>query len=164
MNITLIGMSGVGKSQIGKLLSEKLNYRFIDIDRIIENANGKKLQDILDNLGDERFIELEENAILSIGETTNSVISLGGSSIYSDRAMNFLKSTSKIVFLNAPLEKIKRRTINFSERGIVGLKKKGLEKLFEERLALYKRYASITIDLKDFNNELIVSRIIENIF
>jgi shikimate kinase len=164
MNITLIGMSGVGKSQIGKLLSEKLNYRFIDIDRIIENANGKKLQDILDNLGDERFIELEENAILSIGETTNSVISLGGSSIYSDRAMNFLKSTSKIVFLNAPLEKIKRRTVNFSERGIVGLKKKGLEKLFEERLALYKRYADITINLKDFNNELIVSRIIENIF
>ena len=50
MNITLIGMSGVGKSQIGKLLSEKLNYRFIDIDRIIENANGKKLQDILDSL------------------------------------------------------------------------------------------------------------------
>lgn len=163
MNITLIGMSGVGKSQIGKLLSEKLNYRFIDIDRIIENANGKKLQDILDSLEDERFIELEENAILSIGKTTNSVISLGGSSIYSDRAMNFLKSISKIVFLNAPLEKIKRRTVNFSERGIVGLKKKGLEKLFEERLTLYKRYAGITIDLKDFNNELIVSMIIENI-
>ena len=77
--------------------------------------------------------------------------------------MNFLKSISKIVFLNAPLEKIKRRTVNFSERGIVGLKKKGLEKLFEERLTLYKRNAGIIIDLKDFNNELIVSMIIENI-
>lgn len=161
MNITLIGMSGVGKSRIGKLLSNKLNYSFIDIDRIIEKDNNKKLQDLIDCLGDEKFLKLEENAIMSIGKASNSVICPGGSSIYSDRAMNFLKSISEIVFLNASLEEIKRRTVDFSERGIVGLKEKGLEKLFEERLPLYKRYASMTIDLRDFNDEVIVDMIIE---
>jgi shikimate kinase len=163
MNITLIGMSGVGKSRIGKLLSNKLNYGFIDIDRIIENGHSKKLQDILDCLGDEKFLKLEEDAILGIGKISNSVISPGGSSIYSERAMNFLKSISKIVFLNASLEEIKRRTVDFSGRGIVGLKEKGLEKLFEERLPLYKRYAGVTIDLKGFNDEVIVHMIIENV-
>jgi shikimate kinase len=163
MNITLIGMSGAGKSRIGKLLSKRLNYGFIEIDRIIEKDIDKKLQDIIDSLGDEEFLKLEEKAIMSIGKTRNSVISPGGSSIYSDRAMCFLKSISKIVFLNASLEEIKKRTVDFSERGIVGLKEKGLEKLFEERLPLYQRYTDMTIDPKNFNDETVVNIIVTKI-
>jgi len=163
MNITLIGMSGVGKSRIGRLLSRKLNYDYLDIDRLIEQRNNKKLQELIDCLGDEKFLKLEENAILSIGITNNSVISPGGSGIYSQRAMNFLKGISTIVFLNASLQEIKTRAGNFSKRGIVGLKEKGLEKLFEERLPFYKRYADITVDIEDFDAELIASMIIERV-
>jgi shikimate kinase len=163
MNITLIGMSGVGKSRIGKLLARKLNYDFLDIDRLIEQHNNKKLQEIIDCLGDEKFLEVEENTILVIGVTNNSVISPGGSAIYSERAMKFLKNNSTIVFLNASLKEIKTRTGNFSRRGIVGLKEKGIEKLFEERLPFYKRYADITVDIEDFDNELIANMIIERV-
>lgn len=161
MNVTLIGMSGVGKSKIGKLLSTKLNYEFIDVDRAIERDNGGKLQDILDSLGNENFLRLEESAIMGIGKVSNSVISPGGSSIYSDRAMTFLKGISKIVFLNASLQEIKRRTPDFSGRGIIGLKEKGLENLFEERLPLYRKYADVTIDLDDFGDEAIVNMIVK---
>jgi shikimate kinase len=164
MNITLIGMSGVGKSRIGRLLSKKLNYAFIDIDAIIEKENGKKLQKIIDCLGDAEFLKLEEKALMSIGQITNSVISPGGSSIYSDKAMLFLKTISKIVFLNASLQVIKRRPVAFSERGIIGLKEKGLTGLFEERLPLYKKYADITIDLEDFNKDAIAELIINAAF
>jgi shikimate kinase len=111
MNITLIGMSGVGKSRIGKLLAEKLHYNFIDIDRVIEEANGKKLQELIDSLGDEKFLELEEKAILCMKNTIYTIISPGGSAIYSEKAMKRLKSISTIVFLNASLEEIKRRTL-----------------------------------------------------
>jgi shikimate kinase len=163
MNITLIGMSGVGKSRIGKLLSRKLNYGFIDIDKIIEKDHNKKLQEIIDCLGDDKFLELEESTIVNIGKTSDYVISPGGSSIYSDRAMNFLRSTSKIVFLNASLEEIKSHTVNFSERGIVGLKEKGLEELFEERLPLYRKYADVTIDLKGLSENVIVNLIIRKL-
>lgn len=161
MNITLIGMPGVGKSRTGRLLSKKLNYTFIDIDRIIKKSNAKTLQDIINCLGDEEFLKIEENAIISIGKTSNSVISPGGSSIYSAKAMTFLKSISKIVFLNASLEEIKRRPVAFSERGIVGLKEKGLDVLFEERLPLYKRYADVIVDIKDFNRGYVVDMIID---
>lgn len=161
MNITLIGMSGVGKSHIGKLLADRLNYRFIDIDKIIEKESGKRLQTIVDCIGDEEFLKLEESAILGIGKISNSVICPGGSSIYSEKAMNFLKSASKIVFLNASLSEIKKRTPDFSRRGIVGLKEKGLEKLFEERLPLYRKYADTTVNLTNLTDEAIIRTIIE---
>jgi len=161
MNITLIGMSGVGKSRIGRLLSKKLNYNFIDIDRLIETNYNRKLQELIDCIGDEKFLEVEEQEILSIKKTNNSIISPGGSAIYSDRAMNFLKSISTIVFLNASLQEIKTRAGSFSKRGIVGLKEKGMEKLFEERLPFYKRYADITVNVEEFDPELIANMIIE---
>jgi shikimate kinase len=161
MNITLIGMSGVGKSRIGRLLSKKLNYNFIDIDRLIETNYNKKLQELIDCIGDEKFLEVEEQEILSIKNANNSVISPGGSSIYSDRAMYFLKSISTIVFLNASLQQIKTRAGSFSKRGIVGLKEKGVEKLFEERLPFYKRYADITVNVEEFDAELIANMIIK---
>ena len=163
MNVTLIGMSGVGKTRIGQLLSKKLNYGFIDIDRIIEKAYGKSLKDVVDCLGDAKFLELEENAILSIGRVCDSVISPGGSSIYSQRAMGFLKGISVVVFLDASLEELKRRTVDFSGRGIVGLRVKGLEGLFEERLPFYRRYADVTVEVEGLGDEVVVDRIIAKI-
>jgi shikimate kinase len=163
MNITLIGMSGVGKTRIGSLLSAQLGYRFIDIDRIIENNNSKTLQQLIDDSGTKKFLELEEKAILSITDTDNIVISPGGSAIYSEKAMNFLKSISTVVFLDATLDEIKRRTADFSDRGIVGLKEKGLETLFAERLPLYRKYADITIDVEGFSDEQIVDGLTEAI-
>jgi shikimate kinase len=163
MNITLIGMSGVGKSRIGQLLAEKLHYSFIDIDRVMEKNSGKKLQELIDCLGDAKFIETEEDAILSIEKVSDTVISPGGSAIYSERAMNFLKGTSTVVFLNAPLEEIKRRTPDFSQRGIVGLKEKGLERLFDERLPLYKGYADITINIENLSDSQIIDKLIEKL-
>jgi shikimate kinase len=161
MNITLIGMSGVGKSRIGQLLAEKLHFGFIDIDRIMEKNSGTKLQELVDCLGDMKFIEAESEAILGIGKVDGTVISPGGSAIYSEKSMKFVKSTSTVVFLNASLDEIKRRTPDFSQRGIVGLKEKGLERLFIERLPLYKRYADITIDIAGCSNQQIVETIIE---
>jgi shikimate kinase len=163
MNITLIGMSGVGKSRIGQLLAQKLHYSFIDIDRVMEKDSGRKLQELIDCLGDVKFIEAEENTILNLGDTSNTVISPGGSAIYSKRAMKLLEGISTVIFLNASLEEIKRRTTNFSDRGIVGLKEKGLERLFEERLPLYEKYADATVDVNGFSDEQIVDMLIKRI-
>jgi shikimate kinase len=163
MNITLIGMSGVGKSRIGQLLAEKLHYRFIDIDRVMEKDSGRNLQELLDCVGDIKFRALEEKAILTIGNAVSTVISPGGSSIYSEQAMNFLKSVSTIVFLSASLEEIKRRTPDFSKRGIVGLKQKGLDRLFMERLPLYMKYSDVTIDVTDCNDQSIVDMLVKKV-
>jgi shikimate kinase len=163
MNATLIGMSGVGKSRIGQLLAEKLHYRFIDIDRVMERTSGRKLQELIDCLGDIKFITAEEDAILSIGKVSDSVISPGGSAIYSEKAMKFLKDNSTVIFLDASLEEIKKRTPDFSQRGIVGLKEKGLERLVTERLPLYRMYADITVAVGESSDRQIMDVLIERL-
>lgn len=163
MNISLIGMSGVGKSIIGKELANRLKYRFIDVDEIIEKKTGMRLQQIIDNSGDEEFLRIEEKSVLGLNDLKNCVISSGGSVVYSEKIMKFLKKNSVVVFLDASLESIKSKT-DFSSRGIVGLKKKGLETLFMERLPLYRKYSDLTIEIsKDDDTNFIIKSIIEKI-
>ena len=47
INITLCGMMGSGKSAIGKILANKLNYNFIDVDKMIEVDAGKTIKKYL---------------------------------------------------------------------------------------------------------------------
>jgi shikimate kinase len=145
MNITLIGMPGAGKSYMGKILAEWMKYSFIDTDILLENKFGMKLQKIIDDIGIEKFIKEEANIILELQNIDSTVLSPGGSIIYSSAAMDHLKKISNIVFLNVPLEMIKPR-ITETSRGIVGIKEKTFEELFNERLPLYLKYADFVVD------------------
>ena len=59
-NIVLIGMMGSGKSSIGKILSKKLNLRFIDIDQKIEECEDSKISEIFTKYGEDYFRKIEE--------------------------------------------------------------------------------------------------------
>ena len=54
-NIVLVGMTGVGKTTIGKLLSKKLDFAFIDIDWEIEKATNHKISDFFEKYGENEF-------------------------------------------------------------------------------------------------------------
>ncbi len=164
MNITLIGMPGVGKTTLGKELAKKLNYDFIDVDDIIEKKAKLKLQQIITRFGDNEFLKIEEKCVLELGEPDNCIISTGGSIVYSAEAMKFLKKISVVIFLDDSLKNINNRISNRSTRGIIGLKKKGLEALFNERAPLYKKYADITVKMpEDFNINRVVKNIVDSI-
>jgi len=163
MNITLIGMSGAGKSLVGKELAKKIKFDFIDIDKLIEKKSNLELQRIIEKLGKQKFLKLEERTVLDIDNTDNLVISSGGSVVYSQKAMKHLKTISKIVFLDASLEDIKKRIPDFSKRGIVGLED-GLEKIFDERYEFYKKYSDISIKIpKIFDLNSIINKIIKKL-
>ena len=165
MNITLIGMAGAGKSTIGKALAKRLNYTFIDVDRLITEKTGMPLQDLIDKQGDSALIKFEEEAILGLGQLDNCIISPGGSVIYSKEAMKYLKNISKIVFLDAPFRSIVKRIPNVRKRGIVGLRDRSLKELFEERLVLYNKYADFSIKLRGKENiQGLVDRVIKLCF
>ena len=162
MNITLMGMAGVGKSTVGVELAGRLNWRFIDTDALIEEKTGLALQEILDKFGDARFTEIEEESVLELGALDKHIISPGGSVVYSETAMTFLKRISVVVFLNADFGTIKDRLANKEVRGIVGLKRKSLELLYDERLVLYRKYADREIALPEhFDIDMTVQEIIE---
>jgi shikimate kinase len=165
MNITLIGMAGVGKSTIGRALAKRLDYTFIDIDGMITQRAGMPLQTLIDNQGDSALLRLEEEVILGLEQVDNCVISPGGSVVYSEEAMRYLKRISKIVFLDAPFRNIAKRIPNARKRGIVGLRDRSLKELFEERLVLYNKYADLSINVRGKENiKELVERIIDLCF
>jgi shikimate kinase len=82
MNITLIGMSGSGKSYIGKELADSLGFAFVDPDTLMEQKYGKPLQQILEMLGDENFLREEVVVTIDAIENANdTVLATGGSII-----------------------------------------------------------------------------------
>ncbi|MFH1094042.1 MAG: shikimate kinase [Candidatus Omnitrophota bacterium] len=147
MNITLIGMPGAGKSSIGRTLASKLGFDFLDTDNIIEKRAKFKLQKIIDKYGEATFLDMEQQAVIGLGKIDNCVICPGGSVVYSHKAMSFLKENSVIVFLEADLECLKEHISDISTRGIVGLKGKDLEDVYQQRRSLYEKYADVTLKL-----------------
>lgn len=149
MNITFIGMPGAGKSSIGLEVARVLGYNFVDIDQLIQQKTGSTLQAIIDTKGDEALILMEEQIVLGLRIGDGMVISPGGSVVYSEKAMNYLKERSIIIFLHTPLSRIKHQITNQDSRGIVGLKGQSLEKLFAQRFPLYQKYADMSINIDD---------------
>ena len=88
-NIVLIGMPGAGKSTLGIVLAKILCMDFVDADLLIQQSCDKSLQRLIDTLGPDAFLEIE-NQVLSEMSFDHSVIATGGSAIYSEPAMDHL--------------------------------------------------------------------------
>ncbi|WP_311764942.1 shikimate kinase [Paenibacillus agricola] len=159
MNIVLIGMSGAGKSTLGVLLAKALGMDYVDTDIVIQQHEGRLLQDIIDNDGIEKFMEVEEKTVSKL-QLKNCIISTGGSVIYSENAMNVLKQGGQIIYLHVPYEEIKRRLINITTRGIVIKKGNSLKDVYEERVPLYMKYSDKTLDCSNKDIKHCVSEII----
>ena len=151
-NIILIGMPGAGKSTLGIVLAKIMNKSFIDADLIIQNQCDKTLQKIIDSLGPDGFIEVE-NQILREITAENTVIATGGSAVYSDAAMNHLKTIGTVVYLKISYETLVARLSDLSERGVVlkGGMGMSMRELYDERRPLYEKYADITVDVNDLS-------------
>lgn len=143
--VTLIGMPGAGKSTVGVVLAKVLGYRFVDSDMEIQERTGKLLHELISELGDDGFLELENrvNAGLS---PRRAVIATGGSVVYGKEAMEHLREISTVVYLKLGLESLKERLGDLHERGVVLKEGQTLKDLLMERSPLYERYAHLVID------------------
>lgn len=151
-NIILIGMPGVGKSTIGVILAKVLGYQFIDADLLIQKEEGKLLKDIIREKGTDGFIEVE-NRVNSHIEASRSVIATGGSVVYGAEAMEHLKEIGVVVYLKQNLWHLEKRLRNIKGRGVVLRDGQTLANLYEERTALYEKYADVTVDEHGLNIE-----------
>ena len=115
-SISLIGMAGAGKTSVGKELARTLGFRFIDSDALIEKQHGKSLQNILDDEGYIKLREIENIALKSI-QFNETILSTGGSAVYSDEAMEHIQQNSKVIFLEVPFSQILERVPSFLDRG-----------------------------------------------
>ena len=159
-NVVLIGMPTSGKSTMGVILAKILGYRFLDADIVIQEKEGKKLSKIIEEEGVDGFIEIENRINAGI-ETEKTVIATGGSVVYGKEAMDHYKNIGKVVYLKVDMDTLTKRLHNAKQRGVVMREGQSLVSLYNERSALYEKYADITIEEKDFSMEEVIDITLE---
>ena len=140
-NITLIGLPAAGKSTIGVLLAKRVEYDFLDVDILIQQRTGKRLEEIIEAEGTEGFLKIEEevNASLDVHRT---VIAPGGSVIYGQRAMEHLSQISQVVYLKVSFADWGTRLGDLKQRGVVVAEGMTLRDLYDERCKRYDAFAA----------------------
>ncbi len=151
-NVVLIGMPGCGKSTCGVIAAKMLLKNFFDTDLLIQNIQGKRLQNIIDENGNAFFESAEESAILGL-DIQGTVIATGGSVIYSERAMRHLKSTGPVIFLDIDFEHMCKRLGNLETRGVLIRNGDTLLDMYNERRPLYLKWADTVIDCNNASAE-----------
>ena len=156
-NIALIGMPAAGKSSVGRLLAEKLDFEFIDSDDLIQSGERQTLAEIISDKGLSRFLEIEEKHIADITPDRH-VIATGGSAVYSQKAMDHLSQTCTILYLFIDLPGLLTRLSDMTSRGVAIRPGKTIEDLYAERTPLYDRYCDIKIDCSSLTLEQVVEK------
>ncbi len=157
-NIVLIGMPACGKSTIGVQLAKWLSMGFIDTDLLVQARAGESMQAFQDANGMEAYRKLESDTARSV-VCDNCVIATGGSVVYYDDAMQHLQSIARIIFLDVPINEIKQRIGDTSQRGVVIKPGMTLDDLYAERHPLYMQYAGTVIECSGKPQDEILSAI-----
>ena len=164
INITLCGMMGSGKSAIGKILANKLNYNFIDVDKMIEIDAGKTIKKIFEEDGEQYFRDLEEKKTINILELKETIVSLGGGAIINKNIRGSIKKNSYNIYLNVNIDILTKRLQNSKTRPLIFKKnlKKELINLIGIREKFYRKADLIVKNEKNIieTTENIIKKII----
>lgn len=159
-NIVLIGMCGCGKSTLGVVLAKKLGYRFLDCDLVIQDYFGRTLEELIDEHGDSGFIQIENDIDKNV-KVDRTVIATGGSAVYGAEAMANLKENGIMVYLEMSMDLIRDRVGDLTSRGVVTNGKETIDEVFEDRKALYEKYADVTLHVQEEKLRETVERLYE---
>ncbi|GGO18725.1 shikimate kinase [Microbispora rosea subsp. aerata] len=141
----LIGPPGSGKSTVGRLLADRLGLPFRDTDADVEAAAGKSVSDVFVEDGEERFRELEAQAVRDALEAHPGVLSLGGGAILHEDTRKLL-SGHRVVYLQVGLDQAVKRVGLASARPLLVLNPRSrLRQLMEQRRPIYESLAAITV-------------------
>ena len=151
LNITLCGMMGSGKSSLGKKIAKKINYSFIDIDKLIEDKMNKSISDIFEQNGEQFFRKLEEDITIKNLNTKKAVISLGGGSILNKSIRSSIKKNSINIYLEVKNDILINRLKNSKNRPLI--KNKNLEVILNDlKLSREKYYKEADMIIQNEGN------------
>ena len=158
MRLIIIGPMASGKSTVGRRLSNRLNLKFIDIDKEIEKSAGVSISWIFDVEGEERFREREVKELAKSINNNNCVISTGGGAILSKENREVLKKGT-VIYLETSIQTQLERTINDKKRPLLqnsNNREQTLRELKKIRDPLFEECANITIkEGKNSHNDVV---------
>lgn len=153
-------MPASGKSTVGVVVAKRLGYGFVDTDLLIQAQEKKLLKEIIAEVGNEGFLQIENQVNRDVN-VERSVISPGGSVVYCEEAMNHFKEIGTVVYLKVPFETINQRISNAKNRGVVLKEGQTLKDLYDERTALFEKYADYTISEDGLSLEETIDEVLE---
>jgi shikimate kinase len=141
VNLALIGFMGTGKTSVGRLVAEALNFEFVDTDEQIQARTGRTIADIFAKDGEAAFRALEREAVLELTKHSHAVISTGGGLPTNPENLAQLKTNALVICLWSSPEKIWERVRHQSHRPLLHdpEPQKKIRDLLAAREPFYKR-------------------------
>lgn len=157
--VILCGFMGCGKTTVGRILSERLNRRFFDLDEYICNKHNMTVSEIFQRFGEKAFRDYEHLACCELAEYGDVIIATGGGTVTLRQNVDALhKAGGIIIFLDVPLEIITKRLLNDSSRPLVDIaddekKAEEIKRLYNERYEIYKSVCDIRLAGGEFSDK-----------
>lgn len=147
--IALIGLSGAGKSSVGRALAQRLSWRLLDTDALIVEAAGRTIEQIFAADGEARFRSMEAEALRKALSEPPCVIATGGGIVLSGENRALLRERAFVAWLDAPTEALLARLRAHDEaRPLLAVDDPHarLEGLRAARAALYAEIAAVRVE------------------
>lgn len=144
----LVGMMGVGKSTVGRLLARRLGRPFLDTDALVEQRAGRSVRDLIVGEGEPAFRQVEAEVLAEVlaSERPAVVAAAGGVVLREDNRTVLRECAGKVVWLSAPMEVLVARVRSGKHRPLLDGDPEGtLDRLEREREPLYREVADAVV-------------------
>lgn len=118
-NVVLTGFMCTGKSTIGRALSKKMGFRFVDSDDYIVKKQNMSIDELFEKFGEEEFRRIEKECIEEISKMSNCVVATGGGVVLNPENIDNLKKNGVVFNLNASLDTILSRANAIKKRPLI---------------------------------------------
>jgi len=156
--VYLVGFMGSGKTTVGRLVAELMNWPFLDLDAEIERGEGRSIARIFSQFGEVHFRELEQMYLRSISGPEHLVVGLGGGTYEAAANREFIESNGMSVYLATSLEDVCRRIAADGSRPLFSNTEQVAE-LYQRRLTSYNM-ARERIETNNVDPPMIAERIV----
>lgn len=162
-NIYLVGLMGVGKTTIGRLLAKSLNRPFYDSDKVIEENTGVDISTIFEYEGEKGFRLREQVVVEQLTSLNGIVMATGGGVVINELNRLALRAHGYVIYLSCSVEIILRRTSHDTKRPLLKTSnpKAKLTELLAEREPLYMSCADYQIDTGGISSKAVVNNILK---
>ncbi|MBT9168262.1 MAG: Shikimate kinase [Syntrophomonadaceae bacterium] len=144
-NLVLVGFMGTGKTEVGRLLAQSLNRRFVDTDQVIAQREGKTIPEIFQERGEKYFRQLEKVQAEELREQQNLVIATGGGFVLDEDNSAALRQSGFVVWLTADFSVLLERLKDDDSRPLLK-NEKDFAALYHARLPVYRRASHVQVD------------------
>ena len=163
INICLVGMMGSGKSLIGKEISKIYKIKFYDTDEEIVKKEGKTINRIFLDEGEEYFRKIEKEVSIFHLKKRNCVVSIGGGGICSFNIREIIKENSYSIYLKVDMNILLKRLSNSKKRPLINKNDRfaTLKEIYESRKRFYNK-ADLLVE-NNFDKKDVLDKIKLNI-